>query len=167
MKKTKTTSNKTHGLFYSLLKQLDGYNPQFKEAIKEGIVSLASKGKTESLSVLYTSYPRAYSEMIESLKINIAQQKKHQRNTDEQKAEDWRKKCIAAVCGWLDKRNVLFEKREDKLSYAIKCICRSANCSDFNKISIGRLKDIYNEFLRKQKVVENSLRCTDFSISEN
>ena len=66
MKATKKKPN--HALFWTLLKQVPGYNEAYKEVIKEGIVSEASGGRTQSLSELYEKYPKEYGLMIEKLK---------------------------------------------------------------------------------------------------
>lgn len=168
-KKKNVTKNKTHGLFYSLIRQLPDYRKEYADAIKEGLVGDASCGRTESLTVLYDEYPAQYAEMIEGLKVLVKKANYDLRKGNYQDAEcdKWRKRCIAAVCGWLDLRKAHFEKREDKVSYAIGCICRAASCNDVNLITVERLTDIYNEYLRKQKTVANGEVITDFGICEN
>lgn len=172
------TSNKTHGLFYSLMKQVPGYNAEYRDVIKEGLVGAASKGKTCSLTELWEKWPADYHRMIEEMKIAtrtspptpLPRERGIDRPTGEKKADakdKWRKRCIAAVCGWLDARNVHFATREEKVGYAIGCICRAGSASELNAISEARLKDVYNEFKRKTAVVVAARPETDFIISEN
>ena len=163
--KTTMKANKTHGLFYSLVKQLPNYNAQFKDVIKEGLVSEFTKGQTESLSEMYERFPVEYSRMIEAMK-KLTRKEDSKRSTS-QEGEIWRKRCIAAVCGWLDLRGAKLDGKQAKTSYAIAVICRAASCSNFNLITVERLTDIYNEYLRKQKVVVNAAPITDFEICEN
>ena len=47
----------THALFWELLKQTEGYQEQYKDVIKEGLVYNYSGGKTSSLSEMYYKYP--------------------------------------------------------------------------------------------------------------
>ena len=65
----------SHALFWTLLKEVPGYDPHYKDVIKEGIVHEHSRGRTTSLSEMYAKYPREYSLMIEAMK-GTPQQKK-------------------------------------------------------------------------------------------
>lgn len=164
MNKTKTT-NKTHGLFWQLVKELPNYNGAYREVIKEGIVHQFSNGKTCSLSELWYKYPREYSLMIEDLKRQTAKTNAHKAVQPE--ADMWRKRVIAAICGWLDACNYKFNSPGEKVSYAISTACRAANCADFNKITVNRLSDIYSEFKRKQATVDNTSDLPNLFINPN
>lgn len=158
-----TKSNKTHGLFFALIAQLDGYHYSMRTELKEALVGSASGGKTDSLSVLYSDYPRAYAKMIEELKSLV-----NDSGNKDNKAEVWRKRCLAAVCTWLDIRNLSFESDKAKIEYAKGVICRAANCSDFNKITITRMSDVYNEFVQKQEIAKTRKEVVwDYEICEN
>lgn len=65
----------SHALFWTLLKEVPGYDPRYKDVIKEGLVHEHSGGRTTSLSEMYTKYPREYSLMIESMKGTSEQRK--------------------------------------------------------------------------------------------
>ena len=57
-----------HALFWSLLRETEGYNEAYKEVMKEGIVHRYSGGRTMSLSEMYRLYPAEYSRMIDAMK---------------------------------------------------------------------------------------------------
>ena len=62
----------------------------------------------------------------------------------------WRKRCMAAIGGWLRAVN-RFESSE-----VIKGIaCRASGYENFNSIPAPRLRDIYYEFTRKAKTANN------------
>ena len=58
----------SHALFWALLKETPGYDPRYKEVIKEGLVYEHSGGRTTSLSEMYTKFPAQYSRMIDAMK---------------------------------------------------------------------------------------------------
>lgn len=89
----------THALFWELLKQTKGYQEQYKDVIKEGLVYNYSGGKTSSLSEMYSKYPGEYSLMIENMKGSGKQ--KAQRY--DQSLDKERKRVIAAICAYVDK----------------------------------------------------------------
>lgn len=133
-----TQTNKTHGLFWSLIKNVKGYNPSYKEVIKDGLVHQYSEGRTTSLSELYTKYPGDYCRMIEDLKgSSIEKQGRYYDSLDKE-----RKRVIAAICGWIDKIGYKFENPSEKIVYAKAVACRAANCALFNKIPASRLTAI-------------------------
>ena len=146
------TGNKTHGLFWALLKETEGYKDAYKEVIKEGIVHEYSGGKTTSLSEMYERFPAAYARMIDDLKGPY--QKRKNRYWNEQDKD--RKRTIAAVCGWLDKIGYKFPTREEKIRYAIACICRAANCGDFNAIPSSKLTAISFLYNNKTDVIADA-----------
>lgn len=144
--KTKLKSN--FGLFWSLIKGLPGYDARYKDTIKEGLVLEYTKGKTVSLSLMYSKYPAEYCEMMESLKGDYWQKKERYDSL----LDNARKRVIASVCGWIDKCGYDFESRAAKISYAKRIACRAANCDDFNKIPESRLSAIYSLYLKKNEV---------------
>lgn len=146
-----TTTNKTHGRFFSLLKQTPGYVSKYREQMKEALVEHYSAGKTSSLSELYDKYPSAYERMIYNMKKErmVSPQAKRVYNPE---ADIWRKRVIASICSWVDKNGI---STNDKVSYAISMACRAANCSDFNRIPQTRLAEIYNAFLRSNEVADS------------
>lgn len=146
MKQTKRKPN--HALFWTLLKQIPDYNEAYKEVIKEGIVSEASGGKTESLSELYKKFPREYSLMIEKLKGDYWQ-KQERYDAEQEKA---RRRVIAAICAYVDKLGYKFGSPEEKVGYAKRIACRAANCWSFNMIPESRLSAIYNLYCKRNSV---------------
>lgn len=105
----------SHALFWTLLKEVPGYDPHYKDVIKEGIVHEHSRGRTTSLSEMYAKYPREYSLMIEAMK-GTPQQKKTRYDSQENNA---RRRVIAAISKWVDKLGYSFESREAKVRYVI------------------------------------------------
>ncbi len=161
MKTTKKKHN--HALFWTLLKQIPGYNEAYKEVIKESVVSEASGGRTESLSELYEKYPREYCLMIEKLK---GDSRERQARYDA-KQELARRQVIAVICAGLDKRGYKFESAERKVAYAKGVACNASNCGRFNAIPLSRLQAIYNDWKKKNEVNVNCNPILDLPISAN
>ena len=161
MKATKKKSN--HALFWTLLKQVPGYNEAYKEVIKEGIVSEASGGRTQSLSELYEKYPKEYSLMIEKLKGD-SDQKQMRYDAEQEKA---RRRVIAVICAGLDKRGYKFGSAERKVEYAKRVACNASNCWRFNAIPLSRLQSIYNDWLKKNEVNVNCNPALDIPVNKN
>lgn len=161
MKQTK--KKHSHALFWTLLKQIPGYNEAYKEVIKEGIVSEASKGKTESLSELYEKYPREYSLMIEKLKGDYYRKQARYEDSRDKAA----KRVIAAICAYVDKLGYKFVSREAKIRYVMKIACRAANCWNFNAIPESRLSAIYNLYCKRNSVNIYGNPELDFPPSRN
>lgn len=159
----KTSKRNPHALFWSLLKKIPGYRPEYKEVIKEGEVYKWSGGKTCSLSQMYREYPTEYSLMIESLKGNSDQRQMRYDESRDKAA----KRVIAAICSWLDKLKYKFESEEDKIRYAISVACRAANCGNFNKIPESRLTAIYSLCCQKNSVKIEGNPALDYVICEN
>lgn len=156
------TEKKTHGLFWRLLQETEGYKDAYKEVIKEGIVHQYSGGKTTSLSEMYERYPAAYAKMVEAMKGPY--KKRTERYRDEQDKN--RKRVIAAICGWLDKIGYKFATRQEKIDYAKACACRAASCSSFNKIPSSKLTAI--SFLYNNKTaVDITCLPLDSKVSQN
>ncbi|WP_099465871.1 hypothetical protein [Parabacteroides provencensis] len=146
-----TQTNKTHGLFWSLLKNVEGYNSAYKDVIKDGLVYKYSDQKTTSLNELYEKYPDAYCRMIEDLKGTFTErQERYYDGLDKE-----RKRVIAAICGWIDKVGYKFDNPSEKIVYAKAVACRAANCALFNKIPASRLTAISFLYSNKTDV------CTD------
>lgn len=159
----KTSKRNPHALFWSLLKEIPGYKPEYKDIIKEGEVHKWSGGKTCSLSQMYRKYPAEYSLMIESLKGDAC---RRQMRYDESRDKS-AKRVIGAICNWLDKLKYTFETPEDKIRYAISIACRAANCANFNKIPESRLTAIYSLYCQKNSVEIEGNPALDYVICEN
>lgn len=160
-----TTKKKapSHALFWTLIKETPGYNDKYKDVIKEGLVDQWSKGKTCSLSELYSKYPQQYSLMIESMKGDF-RQKQTRYNTDRDLAA---KRVIAAIRGWLDKLGYTYPTPADKVRYAIGVACRAANCGNFNAIPESRLSAVYNLYCKKNSVNIDGNPALDYIITKN
>lgn len=153
----------SHALFWTLLKETPGYDLQYKDVIKEGLVYEHSGGRTTSLSEMYTKYPREYSLMIEAMKGTPEQRK----NRYEDSADLARKRVIAAICQWVDKLGYTFESQEAKVRYVIGIACRAANCGNFNAIPESRLSAIYNLYCKRNSVDINGNPELDFPVLPN
>ena len=153
----------SHALFWTLLKEVPGYDPHYKDVIKEGIVHEHSRGRTTSLSEMYAKYPREYSLMIEAMK-GTPQQKKTRYDRQENHA---RRRVIAAISKWVDKLGYSFESREAKVRYVIGIACRAANCGNFNAIPESRLTAIYNLYCKRNSVDITGNPELDFPILGN
>ena len=142
----------THALFWELLKQTEGYQEQYKDVIKEGLVYNYSGGKTSSLSEMYSKYPGEYSLMIEDMKGSGKQ--KAQRY--DQSLDKERKRVIAAICAYVD-----------KCKYVKAIAARAANCAYFNGIPLSRLRAVYAEWRNKNAVDITGNPELDYIITEN
>ena len=138
----------SHALFRTLLKEVPGYDPRYKDVIKEGLVHEHSGGRTTSLSEMYARYPKEYSLMIEAMK-GTPQQKKARY---EDSANLARRRVIAAICQWVDKLGYTFESDQTKIRYVMGIACRAANCGNFNAIPESRLSAIYNLYRKRNSV---------------
>ena len=128
----------SHALFWTLLKEVPGYDPHYKDVIKEGIVHEHSRGRT--------------------------QQKKTRYDSQENNA---RRRVIAAISKWVDKLGYSFESREAKVRYVIGIACRAANCGNFNAIPESRLTAIYNLYCKRNSVDITGNPELDFPILGN
>ena len=77
-----------------------------------------------------------------------------------QAANNWRRRVIAAIAGFLDAspefgemmaREAPADPYRFKMNYIIGIACKASGCDEFNNIPIARLQNLYNCFLRKQK----------------
>lgn len=166
MTKRKTTSKKapSHALFWTLLKRTPGYDERYREVIKEGVVDSYSGGRTSSLSEMYRKYPAEYSLMIEKMKKSVPGGKRAIYDED---LDNERKRVIAVICAGVDKRGLTFPSDEDKLAYVKRVACRAANCGYFNAIPLSRMRAIYNDWNKKNKVDVNGRPELDYAITGN
>lgn len=65
--------------------------------------------------------------------------------------DKWRKRVLAAICGYL--RTV---HKGEYVDTAKSIACRAGGYSDFNKIPVSRLRDIYYEFTRKAETTKKA-----------
>ena len=111
----------SHALFWSLIRDVPGYQEQYKDVIKEGLVSQYSGGQTCSLTEMYRKYPDRYSLMIEAMKGD-SRQRQSRYDEDRDKAA---KRVISAICGWIDKVGYKFDTPTEKIRYAMAVACRA------------------------------------------
>ena len=153
----------SHALFWALLKETPGYDPRYKEVIKEGLVYEHSGGRTTSLSEMYTKFPAQYSRMIDAMKPKgEAKQMAYEYRRDRSA-----KRVIAAICTYVDKLGYTFESRECKLRYVMGIACRAANCSNFNAIPDDKLSAIYNLDCKRNRVSIEGNPELDHPIGKN
>lgn len=153
----------SHALFCTLLKEVPGYDPGYKDVIKEGLVHQYSGGRTQSLSEMYSKYPCEYSLMIEAMK-GTPQQKK---TRYEDSLDKMKKRVIAAICQYVDKLGYTFPTKADKVRYVIGIACRAANCSNFNAIPESRLSAIYNLYCKRNSVDIEGNAELDYPVLSN
>ena len=153
----------THALFWTLLKETEGYSAAHTELIKEGIVRQYSGGRTTSLSEMYRKYPAEYSLMIEGMKGDFYKRQARYEASRGRAA----KRVIAAISKWLDKQGCRFRSREEKIRYVLSIACRAANCGNFNAIPESKLTAIYNLFCRKNSVDISGNPIIDHPIMKN
>lgn len=166
MKTTKKQTKKrapSHALFWTLLKEVPGYDPGYKDVIKEGLVHQYSGGRTQSLSEMYAKYPREYSLMIEAMKGTPRQKKTRY----EDALDKMKKRVIAAICQYVDKLGYTFQTPAHKIRYVIGIACRAANCGNFNAIPESRLSAIYNLYCKRNSVDIEGNAELDYPIGIN
>jgi hypothetical protein len=61
--------------------------------------------------------------------------------------DGWRKRCLASIGGWLRSTG-----GEESMTYIKAIACKAAEQTDFNKIPLAMLRNLYYEFRNKQKV---------------
>ncbi len=105
-----------------------GLNREYKEAIYESYNVTTSKDLTV----------RELQEIVKSING---------------KCDNWRKKVIAAIGGWLVNVNY-----QQSTWYVKNVACRAAKCNDFNKIPLKKLQSIYNTFLKKEVTVSECVK---------
>lgn len=138
-------NKKTHGQFWTLIRLLPEYDPEYKQEIKEALVDKFSGGKTTSLSELLAKYPDRYREMIYQLKIDTFQSSRSKRSYDPD-GDKWRKRAIAACFAYLRRQDI-----DANINYVIAVICRASGYEKFNKIPTTRLQEVYNMFTKRLK----------------
>lgn len=73
----------------------------------------------------------------------------------------WRKRVMASIGGWLKLQNI------EGTGDMIKGIaCRASGNDNFNKITVPRLRDIYYEFLSKQKIAKSANAVKGLIVAE-
>lgn len=127
--KTKTNP---HAWFFRYVTELDGYNVEYAETIREGVILNFTNGLTGSLSELYTVYPEQYRKM----KAEILQQK-----ADE--LDKARKRLIAALFAFLKNEN-------PSIQYVKAVACNASGVANFNDIPFNKLKSLYRTFGTKK-----------------
>lgn len=153
----------SHALFWTLMKEVPGYDPRYKDVIKEGLVHQYSNGKTCSLTEMYEKQPAEYSCMIEAMKGDARRRRvRYDENRD--KAA---KRVIAAICGWLDKLGYEFDAPAEKARYAMAVACRAASCGNFNAIPESRLTAIYSLYCKKNSICIDGNPALDYIVSKN
>jgi hypothetical protein len=60
--------------------------------------------------------------------------------------DGWRKRCLASIGGWLRSTG-----GEESMTYIKAIACKASGKSDFNKIPLAVLRNLYYEFKNKQK----------------
>lgn len=63
--------------------------------------------------------------------------------------EKWRRRVMASIGGYLSKNGY---ENNDRMIKAMAC--RAAGYKSFNKIPVSRLRNVYHEFLEKQKTAQ-------------
>ena len=70
--------------------------------------------------------------------------------------DKWRKRVIAAIYGWCKAVNLQYDTKK------VKAIAtRASGYKHFNDIPVSRLRDIYNEFVRKSRVTVGTKEFKD------
>lgn len=159
----KQTPKQPHALFWRLLRETEGYDPRYRQEIKEGLVYKWTNGQTTSLSEMWRDHPEAYSRMVDSLKPTG-----EKRQMDyEMRRDRSAKRVIAAICQWVDKMGYTFESRRHKLRYVMGIACRAANCSNFNRIPDDKLTAIYSLYCKRNSVGIEGNPELDHSLCKN
>jgi hypothetical protein len=73
----------------------------------------------------------------------------------------WRRRVIASIGGWL---RITGKQENIKIIKAIAC--NASKHDDFNEIPVSRLRDLYNEFLQKQKISFKSSAIQELIVYE-
>ncbi|NJM14006.1 MAG: hypothetical protein HC896_00235 [Bacteroidales bacterium] len=126
---TKTYRNKLLGQ-YHVLANKKGMLEEHRAAFLEGTFGVSSSRNLNNLQLKQA--------------IDILQAKGHEASEGDQ----WRKRVIASVGGWLRSIN-----KENNLDVIKSIACRAAGCSNFNAIPVARLRNIYYEFRRNSETV--------------
>jgi hypothetical protein len=69
-----------------------------------------------------------------------------QANPDLKELDRWRKRCLASIGGWLRSTG-----GEESMTYIKAIACKASGKAEFNKIPLAALRNMYYEFLNKQK----------------
>lgn len=63
----------------------------------------------------------------------------------EQRAQKWRRRVLAAVGGYCERKGY-----ENKPAVVFPIVKRACKCNDFNRVKIDTLRDVYNQFKNAQ-----------------
>lgn len=144
--KTKTVTN-PHRWFYSYLKTVDGY-PQYKDVIKEALVSEYSHQQTESLSDMYANYRELYDRMRKDL--TAKQPMKSGKIQFDPVMDLARRRLIAVIFDWLRLQGI-----NKDIDYVKQIACNAAKEKKFNHIPLAKLEDLYRRFGKKKEPIMN------------
>lgn len=70
-------------------------------------------------------------------------------NLKAQEEDKWRKRVIAAICGYIDSNSI---QTTDKVKYAKSIATKASSVKDFNDIPIHKLQLLYNMFLKSNSL---------------
>lgn len=129
----KATKSNPHTWFFRYVSNMEGYNKNFENVIREGIVREYSGGITGSLSDLFDNYPDKYNRMKKELT---------KQSFDE--LDKARKRLIAVLFSYI-KDN----KEKPSMQYVKVVACNAAKVKYFNDIPLKQLQYLYRVFGEK------------------
>ena len=138
--------------FYALLSQMPNPGGMEPEEMKEMLVLQFTNNRTAHIGDMKKI---EFAEMTTAMaeKINLAKYGD---------CDKWRKRVMASVGAWLKALN-----KESNMQQIIGIACRAAGkYKRFNDIPASRLRDVYYEFVRKRKVIENATDITEAITAE-
>lgn len=145
-KKERVTRGRGFGEFWRLLRGVPGYGDSEREELKRALVREWSGGRTESLTELRRRWPEAYERMVAGLRgMSCVGDRRRE-------LELWRRRVIAAVCGYVDRCGYRFADGGKKVEYAKGVACRATGCAAFNGIAVERLRALYAMFRKMGSV---------------
>lgn len=116
-----------------------------KLLIKRFHIALSNNGMMKQKPIILESFG------VESTKQLDEAELQHVIDDLTGEADKWRKRVIAAIFGY--SKTINMEYKTD----TVKAVaCRAAGHEKFNSIPVSRLRDIYFEFVRKTKTIDNS-----------
>lgn len=77
------------------------------------------------------------------------------------KSNTWRKRVMASIGGWLQRIGKALPDPVANTRYIKHIACRVVGVDNFNDIPVSRLRNLYNEFLNKQRDAQASERVAD------
>lgn len=130
----KTTTNNPHKWFFACIADIT--DNEERDEVRKALVFDYSDGKTESLTELYTKYPRKYAKMRNDMTSKT--------QADKMILDKARKRLIAAVFTNLERRGLT-----PTTDYVKRVACKAAGVSRFNDIELNKLKALYRQFGEK------------------